>query len=266
MTEDWLQANRAHWDERTPIHVRSEFYDVPGFLAGKTSLRPFELEEVGDVAGRDLVHLQCHFGLDTLSWARGGARVAGLDFSGAAIAGARRLTERAGLEADWVEADVYEAPAAFGGRTFDIVYTGLGAIIWLPDIRRWARTVVALLRPGGFLYLAEFHPIGWVFADEDLTLAYPYFQTEALVLDDEGSYADPAAATVHNRTFSWNHALGDVVTAVIEAGLTVELLREYPHTLFQRWPFLERRDDAFHLPADMPSLPLMFSLRARRAG
>jgi SAM-dependent methyltransferase len=265
---DWRETNRANWDERVPIHVASEFYDVASFKAGQERLRPFEISEVGDVTGKDLVHLQCHFGIDTLSWARRGARVAGLDFSGPAIREARRLAAELGLDATFVCSDVYEAPRALDGRRFDIVYTGLGALNWLPDIRSWAGIVATLLRPGGFLYLAEFHPFSWVFGDENLTAVHDYFHgEEPQVWDEPGTYADPDAETVHNRTYEWNHPLGEVLSAVIGAGLVLESLREHDYTLFSRWPFLEKHGSGtYRLPEGMPTLPLMYSLRARRQG
>ena len=264
--DEWREANRANWDERVPIHVSGEFYDVAGFKAGGERLRPFELSEVGSVSGKDLVHLQCHFGIDTLSWARRGARVVGLDFSAPAIEEARRLADELGLEADFVQSDVYGAAGALGGRDFDVVYTGLGALNWLPDIRGWARVVASLVRPGGFLYLSEFHPFSWVFGDEDLTVAHDYFHgEEPEVWDEPGTYADLDAETVHNRTYEWNHTLGEVVSAVIEAGLILEFLHEHDHTLFPRWPCLEKVGfDTYRLPDGKPRLPLMYSLRARR--
>ncbi len=263
--EEWFEANRANWDERVPIHVSGDFYDVAGFEAGEERLRPFELAEVGDVAGKDLVHLQCHFGLDTLSWARHGARVTGLDFSAPAIEAARELASRLGLDAGFVRANVYDAVRALDGRAFDVVYTGFGALNWLPDIERWAGVVAALLGPGGFLYLAEFHPFAHVFGDEDLTVEHDYFHDEPQVWDEPGTYADPEAETVHNRTYEWNHPLGDVVGAIVGAGLTVELLSEHDHTLFPRWPFLRRSPSgAYLLPEGTPRLPLMYSLRARK--
>jgi 2-polyprenyl-3-methyl-5-hydroxy-6-metoxy-1,4-benzoquinol methylase len=255
--------NRAWWDERVPLHVASDFYDVEAFKAGANTLRPFELEEVGDVSGRSLVHLQCHFGLDTLSWARLGARVTGLDFSHPAVEAARSVAADTGLDAEFVTASVHDAPAALGDRRFDVVYTGLGALNWLPDIQRWAGVVAQLVARGGFLYLSEFHPIANVFADEDLALEHDYFQTEPLTFDDPGTYADLEAHTKHNRTEEWVHPLGDVVSAVIEAGLVIELLHEHDYTLFPRWPFLEQDGDAYRFPAGQPRLPLMYSLRAR---
>jgi SAM-dependent methyltransferase len=263
MPDEYEALNRAMWDERVPIHVASDFYDVPGFLAGASALRAFELDEVGDVDGITLVHPQCHFGLDTLSWARRGARVTGLDFSGPAVEAARRLAGDAGIEAEFVESDVYAAVEALGGRRFDLVYTGLGAVNWLPDIERWATVMAALVAPGGRFYLAEFHPFSAVFADEDLTVAYPYFHTEPLEWDEPGTYADLQAPTVNNRSVEWNHGVGAVVSALIAAGLRIEFLHEHDHTPFPRWPFLARAEGGiYRLPEGMPSLPLMYSLLA----
>jgi 2-polyprenyl-3-methyl-5-hydroxy-6-metoxy-1,4-benzoquinol methylase len=264
--EEWREANRANWDERVPIHATGEFYDVAGFKAGQERLRPFEISEVGDVRGKDLLHLQCHFGIDSISWARRGARVAGLDFSAPAIREARRLAAEIGVEAEFVQSDAYDAPDALGGRDFDVVYTGLGAINWLPDIRRWAGVVAALVRPGGFLYLSEFHPFSFVFGDDDLSVAHDYFRgEEPYVWDEPGTYANFDAETIHNRTYEWNHPLGEVVSAVIEAGLTLEFLHEHDYTLFPRWPFLEKTGfDTYRLPEGTPRLPLMYSLRARK--
>lgn len=168
---DYLRINQANWDARVPVHLDSDFYDVAGFKAGGSALRPFELAEVGDVAGRSLAHLQCHLGLDTLSWARLGAEVTGLDFSGAAIEQARSIAAECGLPARFVTADVYDAPRALG-ETYDIVYTGVGALVWLPDLTRWAEAVAALLNPGGFLYLAEFHPFTNVLDDDTGATVY----------------------------------------------------------------------------------------------
>jgi SAM-dependent methyltransferase len=264
MPEEWIELNRAMWDERVPIHVASEFYDVEGFLAGANTLRPFELHEMGPVDGLTLVHAQCHFGLDTLSWARLGARVTGLDFSGAAIAAAREVADRAGVDAEFVQANVYDAPTALGGRRFDVVYTGLGAINWLSDIERWASTMAQLVATGGRFYLAEFHPFTEVFGDDDLTLSRSYFEQGPLRYDEPGTYADLSAPTVNNRSVEWEHKLGDVVSAIAAAGLRIEFLHEHDYTLFERWPMLERGEGGiYRLPEGTPSLPLMFSLRAR---
>ncbi|MET0972248.1 MAG: class I SAM-dependent methyltransferase [Thermoleophilaceae bacterium] len=262
MTSD---VNRAFWDERVPIHTASDFYDVEAFKAGELTLEPFEIEELGDVRDRTLVHLQCHFGLDTLSWARRGARVTGLDFSAPAVEAARELAAQIGVDAEFVTADVYDAVKALGGRRFDVVYTGGGALNWLPDLPRWAGVVSDLIEPGGVLYLSEFHPFQWVFGDEDLTVEYDYFHRRLDFDDYPGTYADPTAKTEHNRTEEWSHALADVITAVIDAGLVLEQLHEHEHTSFERWPFLEKSGRRnWRMPEGRPRLPLMYSLRARR--
>jgi SAM-dependent methyltransferase len=266
--EDWFETNRAWWDERVPIHVGGDFYALESFVADPdaTRLRPFEIAELGDVAGRTLVHPQCHFGLDTLSWARRGASVTGIDFSPPAVEAATDAAGRAGLDARFLLGNVYDAVDLVGGRTFDIVYTGLGALNWLPDIGRWAQVMADLAAPGGLLYLVEFHPLHSILGDEDLTVTYPYFHDEPQRFDDgDGTYADLAATTETSETVEWTHGLGEVLTAVLDAGLTIESFREYDHTLFPRWPFLVRGDDgAYRLPPDMPAIPLMYSLRARK--
>ena len=266
-----LTTNRAWWDERVPIHASGGFYDVEGFRAGGSTLDPFEVEEAGDVSGKRLVHLQCHFGLDTLSWARRGASVVGLDFSAPAVEAANALAADTGLDARFVTADVYTAPDALGGERFDIVYTGLGALNWLPDLRRWASVVASLLVTGGFLYLVEFHPFTWVFGDDDLSVVLDYFHDPAgSRFDEPGTYADLDAETSHNVTLEWNHPISDVIGALLGAGLRLEIFNEHDHTHFPRWPELEvDRDarevgDVYRPPAGFPRLPLIYSLRARR--
>ena len=263
---DRLEANRSMWDERVPLHVGSSFYDVDAFRRHPDRIRPFEAEEAGDVTGKDLVHLQCHFGLDTLSWATRGARVTGLDFSEPAVAAARAVAADLGIAAEFVVGNVYDARDVLDGRTFDVVYTGIGALNWLPDVPEWARVVASLLRPGGFLYLAEFHPIGWVFPfTDELTVVNDYFDDQPRFDDEPGSYVDVGAVTLENDCYEWQHTLGDVVTAIIDAGLAIELLHEHDVTLFERWPWLERRGlDEYRFPAGRPRLPLMYSVRARR--
>ncbi|WP_043614748.1 class I SAM-dependent methyltransferase [Nonomuraea candida] len=259
---DYLRINRANWNARVPVHVTSDFYDVAGFRAGGSALRPFELEEVGDVAGRDLVHLQCHFGLDTLSWARRGARVTGLDLSDAAIGEAARIAGECGIPARFVAADVYDAPEALGGATYDIVYTGVGALVWLPDVTRWAATVAALLRPGGFLYIAEFHPFTDVLDDETGTrVTHDYFDRGPHVYADPYSYAGDDVLE-HQTSVQFRHGLGEIVTAIAAAGLRVEFLHEHDHTLFRRFATLTGEEGVYRMPGEAPRIPLMFSLRA----
>lgn len=265
--EDRIRLNRAWWDERVALHMAGEFYDVGGFLAGRSTLRPFEVAEMGDADGFSLVHLQCHFGLDTLSWAREGAVVTGVDFSAEAVAAAKDLARRASLEADFIEAAVYDAVGALAGRTFDVVYTSIGSIIWLPDITRWARTVAELLAPGGRFYMAEFHPFSVVLGDEELTVTDSYFDGGPFLHEESGSYADPGAETIHRQSLTWHHGLGTVISALAQAGLRIEFLHEHPHTLRARWPFLVRRPDrTYHMPAGRPQVPLLYSVKATATG
>ncbi|MFC6885611.1 MULTISPECIES: class I SAM-dependent methyltransferase [Actinomadura] len=262
--EDYRTLNRALWDERVPIHFGSAFYDVEGFRQGAISLRGFELREVGDVAGRRMVHLQCHFGLDTLSWARRGALMTGLDFSGPAVEAARRLAVDAHLPARFVQADVYDAVAALGA-TYEIVYTGLGSLVWLPDVARWASVVAALLEPGGFLYLSEFHPFADILDDaEGRMVEYDYFDRGPHVWDEKGTYTGEWADTEHTRSVQFQHGVGEVVSALTGAGLRVEFLHEHDFTLFPRYESMERDGATYRLPKERPRLPLMYSLRATR--
>ncbi|MFI1938268.1 class I SAM-dependent methyltransferase [Streptomyces purpureus] len=266
---DWREANRARWDERVPIHVASDFYEVEAFRAGKDALRDFELTEVGDVTGRSLLHLQCHIGLDTLSWARRGtSHVVGLDFSEPAVETARSLAAEIGLtpdQASFVAADVYDAAQAVPDSAYDIVYTGCGALNWLPDIERWAETAASLVAPGGFLYVSEFHPLTDALDDAGSRLTYDYFSRDPWVDEAPGTYTDRDAGTVHNRSVEWTHTIGDVVSAIAAAGLRIELLHEHDVTLFERFDGLRRHDDGFYrFPGDRPRMPLMYSLRASR--
>jgi SAM-dependent methyltransferase len=274
--EHFRDTNRAMWDERVAIHVDSDFYGVEQFLAGQSKLRFFEADDLPPLAGRSLLHLQCHFGLDTLSLARLGARVTGLDFSQPALDAAADLARRAGIEgARWVCSDVYAAREALGGERFDVVYTGGGAIIWLDDIERWARVVADSVAPGGTFYMWEFHPAAAVFDDErddDLMVArYPYFAERArpLHFDEPGTYASERVDTHHNESFEWPHSLGSVVTALIAAGLRLEFLHEFAVSAFKRFPSMvldETRSQPgrpYYVLPDRPErVPMMYSLRA----
>jgi SAM-dependent methyltransferase len=257
----WFEANRAMWDERVPIHVAGDFYDVAGFEAGASTLRPFEVDELGDVQDRELLHLQCHFGLDTLSWARRGAKVTGLDFSAPAVEAARKVAERVGIAARFVHANVYDARAALD-RDYDVVYTGLGALCWLPDLDRWADVVAGLTRPGGTVYLSEFHPITDTLGDEALTFERDYFGGGPHVWDEPGTYAALEASTTANLSYEWIHPVSDVIQALLSRGLVLQSFREHDYTLFPRWPFLVNQGNhQYRLPDDLPKLPLMYSLR-----
>lgn len=264
-----FRVNRARWDELVPIHLRSPDYRVAAFKAGEDHLHPIEAAEIGAIAGKRLLHLQCHFGLDTLCLARRGAVVTGLDFSPAAIAAARSLAAETGIPAGFVDGNLYDAPTLLAER-FDIVYVSWGALNWLPDISRWANVVADMLETGGFLYLLEGHPAAMALAQEGpaapILPTYDYFQhPEPLVSFAPTSYTGDPDPVAHTEMHEWIHPLGAVVTALIEAGLVLDWLREHDRVAWQLFPCLEEGSDhMWRMPAGRPSLPLAYSIRARR--
>ena len=270
--EEAMAANQRLWDIWTGIHAKGDFYDLAAFRAGGIRLRPYELEMIGEVEDRSLLHLQCHFGIDTLSFARLGARVTGADFSPAAVELARSLAVDLGFpEARFVQSNVYDLPANLDG-TFDIVYTSRGVLGWLPDIRAWARVAAHFLAPGGVFFITEIHPVILTFQEEgvapgELRLAYPFWEhRDPITFAVTGSYADPSADVGDGVVeHGWDHGLGEIVNALIEAGLRIEALVEHPF-LAWRLDFLAEDppgSDDWRLPPESKGeLPLMFSLRA----
>jgi SAM-dependent methyltransferase len=273
---DWRALNRANWDERVPLHLAAPIYDDASLRAGQAKRNAIEEAEFGPVAGLRLLHLQCHFGRDSLILAQRGARVVGLDFSPPAIAAARSLAARLGLadRARFVEADLYDAPSAIAepAASFDRVYVTWGAICWLPDIAGWARIIAHFLRPGGSLYLAEGHPAAMVLDDAVSQpdgrpgLLRPYFHSEPLLIDDPTDYADLDARLTNSRTCEWIHPLGSVVSALIAAGLRLDWLREHDAITWRMFNCLVEGPDGLFRWPDKPWLPLSYSLQASKPG
>ena len=267
--DEYTEANRRHWDEVVPIHAGSDFYDVASFKAGKTKLKPVELEELSDVRAKTMLHLQCHFGLDTLSWAREGAIVTGVDFSNQAIETARALAAECNIDARFIVSNVYELPDKLDGQ-FDIVFTSYGALCWLPDIPRWAQVAAHFVKPGGTFYVAEFHPFAGIFDDaqdvDDLHVRHPYFPTdEPLRFDDLGTYTDRGAELKNSTTYEWLHPVSEVVTALIDAGLRIEFLHEFPFSTYQFLSFTKIvADGSARLTKHDGSVPLLYSIKARK--
>ena len=264
-----MDVNRLYWEEAVDFHMRSAFYDVDGFRAGRCTLDPIVKSELGDVSGRHVLHLQCHFGMDSLSLARRGAVVTGLDYSGAAIAAARTLSQEIDVPARFVESNLYDARAAIDDR-FDLVFTSWGVIGWLPDLGEWARIIAHFLKPGGRFYIAEGHPaIHWFddrpgAAEAPLTAIYPFRgDGKAEFYDEPGTYADRDADLVNTKEYFWRHGLGDIVSAIAAAGLRIDTLHEHPVVPWQALPALAPGDDGYwRTPPDRPDLTLSFSLSA----
>lgn len=268
--EEYKKANLALWNEYADLHPGSEFYDLEGFRAGRNSLKKLEREELGDVTGKSLLHLQCHFGMDTLSWARLGAKVTGVDFSDRAIALAQGLSQELGLDARFICSDVLELPQTLHEQ-FDIVFTSYGALIWLPDLTRWGQVVAHFLKPGGTFYIAEFHPFAMVFDNDrgvtELKVRYPYFHSsEPLKFEVEGSYVDRDAKFKQTVDYEWVYTMGDVINALAGAGLRIEFLHEFSHCEYQMLPELMEKDAEgyWRLKKQTESVPFIFSIKATK--
>lgn len=242
---DYRTLNRANWDERAPAHAASPDYHLDEFRRDPAYLSDvvrFDRALLGDVEGMRGVHLQCHIGTDTISLARLGARMTGLDFSPQALAEARALSEELGAGVDFVEADVYDAAEVLPAGEFDLVFTGIGALCWLPSVRRWGQVVSRLLKPGGRLFIREGHPALWAVADPlpadgRLELGFPYFETEEpLVWDDGSTYVETDHVFEHTVTHEWNHGLGEIVTSLLEEGLRLDTLVEHDSVPWEAFP------------------------------
>ena len=273
---DYRTINRVNWDERVPAHAASPDYDVAKFVSDPEFLSKvvaFDLPLLGDIAGARGAHLQCHIGTDTISLARLGASMTGLDFSPAAIAQARELAARTGADAAFVEADAYDAADVLGRAAFDLVFTGIGALCWLPSVRRWAGVVAGLLRPGGRLFIREGHPMLWALddtrKDDLLTVEFPYFERdEPLIWDEGGTYVQTDVTFEHNVSYSWNHGLGEIVTALLDAGMELTGLTEHDSVPWEALPGrMERVDGGEWRLADRPwRVPHSYTLQAVRRG
>jgi len=261
--DNYAEVNRRLWNAKTEYHLTSAFYDVAGFRAGKTSLNDIELGLLGDVTGQQILHLQCHFGQDSLSLSRLGAHVTGVDLSDKAIAEARKLAQQLDLPARFIWSDVYELPQHLD-QQFDMVLTTYGVLGWLPDMERWAAIVDHFLKPGGRLILVEFHPVVWMFDTDFTRVDYSYFNHETITETEAGTYAN-RTAPIQETAVSWNHSLSEVLGALLHQGLEITHFEEYdysPYNCFaQLEPTGERHYRLKHLPG---KLPLVYSVVARK--
>lgn len=269
-----IEANRANWDARAPIHVASAFYGLDGSRPAESWFADYEWSDLGELSGREVVHLQCHLGTETVAFAQRGAVTYGLDISAEAVAAARRIAAERGLAVGYHEADVHDAVEVLGAGRFDVVYTGKGAVCYLPDIDLWAQVVHDLLKPGGFLYLAEFHPLLDALGEvpepgreDSLELRHDYLSGRgAIAKDSSHTYTDGPALSSATTAYEWRHGVGEVVTALAGAGLRIEVVREDERLPWPRFPSMVAGEDGwFRLPEQAPRIPLLYAIRARRA-
>lgn len=254
---DYLKINRQTWDQRTAVHIKSDFYDVNGFLQGNTSLREIELAEMPDVAGKKMLHLQCHFGLDSLSWTRKGALVTGVDISQDAIDKATELAQQTRLDAQFICDDIYHFGVSVAPQ-YDIVFVSYGAICWLPSITRWAELIAASLKPGGLFYMVEFHPV------IDLMYNFSYFHRDDPDIETMGTYTDGGDA-ISTAMATWSHPLADVINALIQAGLTLQGMKEFPFSPYRCFDNLEEKEPGrYYWLKEGHPVPLVYSVTATR--
>jgi len=261
--EAYFDTNKELWNKKTAVHVRSEFYDVDGFKSGKSSLNHIELEEVGDVQGKTMLHLQCHFGLDTLSWARMGAKTTGVDFSEEAIQLARSLSEETGIPSDFICSNIYDLEQNLDQK-FDIVFTSYGTIGWLPDLDKWASLISHALNDDGFFYIVEFHPVIWMYDDKLEKVKYAYHNKGPIVEETEGTYAD-RTANIKQVEYGWNHSLGEVINSLIQHGMSIRFLNEYPYSPYNVFQNMEKNPDGFWWHKKYKDkIPMLYSLKAHK--
>lgn len=258
---DYKRINRETWNEKTDVHIASDFYDMTGFRAGKNSLNGIELELLGDISGKSVLHLQCHFGQDTLSMARMGAWTTGVDISDKAIQRARELAAEMHLPTQFVCCDLYETRQHIT-ETFDIVYATYGTIGWLPDLDKWAEVIAASLKPGGRLVFVEFHPVVWMFDDHFKVVAYRYFKDEPIVETVSGTYADRESDLV-NKTVSWNHGLTEVLGSLLNQGLRITQFKEFDYSPYGIFADSDEFEPGkFRVAGFGNKLPLVYALEA----
>jgi 2-polyprenyl-3-methyl-5-hydroxy-6-metoxy-1,4-benzoquinol methylase len=261
MEEKYLDLNRTNWNNRVAGHLTSDFYEMDAFRAGKSSLKEIELALLGDIKGKSVLHLQCHFGQDTLSLARMGAQVMGIDFSDKAIDEAKNLAAELSIDAEFICCDVYSAPEHLQEK-FDFVYTTYGTIGWLPDVSKWADVIAHFLKPNGKLIFVDFHPVVWMFDDNFTHVAYNYFQEDPIIEEVSGSYADKSLE-ISDTTITWNHGLSEVYQALQRAGLTIDHFSEYPFSPYDCLNDLtEEEPNRFQVKHLVNKIPMVYALTA----
>ena len=261
--DNYFDINKATWNDKVKVHAKSDMYDLEAFKTGKSSLMSYELEALGDVFGKSLLHLQCHFGQDTLSWSRMGAKCTGIDLSDEGIKLAQNLNDELKLDAEFICCNVLDT-SKYVKDTFDIVFTSYGVIGWLPDLKPWGKMIAERLKKGGTFFMAEFHPIVWMFdyLDHKPIMKYGYMQDEVIYEEYEGTYADETSKML-SKEYGWNHGLSEVVNSLIEAGLHIEYLKEFDESPYDVLPNLVKTDSEM-FTTEEKLYPLIFTLKASK--
>lgn len=259
--EHYFEENKRLWNQRTAVHKDSAFYDLPSFLLGKSSLTSIESAELGNIAGKKILHLQCHFGMDSLSLARMGAEVTGVDLSDTAIEEARKLNDQLSLKANFICCNVYNLKEHLD-ESFDIVFTSYGVIGWLPDLNKWAEIISCYLKPGGFFYMAEFHPVVWMLDEDFKEVKYYYHNQETIIIDSQGTYTD-RDADIRGKEYSWNHGIGEVLNALLSRKLQLQFFNEYSYSPFPCFRnIIQGSDGNWRVLGLEDKIPMVYSLKA----
>ena len=262
--DKYFEANKQGWNKRTAVHKTSSFYDVESFKKGATSLNKMELEDLGNVKGKELLHLQCHFGMDTLSWAREGAIVTGIDFSEDAIETAKELSREINVPAEFICCNVYDTLQHIT-RQYDIVFASYGVIGWLPHLDKWAAVISKAVKPGGIFYLAEFHPFVWLWDDDFTKIQYHYHNQKVIRTEQSGTYTD-RNANIKFEEYSWNHSISEVLNVLIQHGFTIEHFNEYNYSYYNCFSNTVKGNDGYYRIKGMEDLiPMMYSVKAVKA-
>ncbi|MDX1686012.1 MAG: class I SAM-dependent methyltransferase [Saprospiraceae bacterium] len=260
ISEDYIRINRDSWNKRTERHFESLFYDNASFLEGRSSLNDIELSLLGDITGKKILHLQCHFGQDSISLARLGAQVTGVDLSGNAIEKARALSKAAGTSCRFIESDIYELPAKLDEQ-FDIVFTSYGTIGWLPDINKWAGVVERFTKKNGWIIMAEFHPFVWMFDDDFKTISYRYFNDKPIIESEEGSYTENSKSDTY-ASVTWNHGLAEVLQALVDREFDLEVIREYDYSPYNCFKgTVEVKKGKYRIEKLGDRIPMVYALK-----
>ncbi len=263
MENNYIEINRQSWNNRVDAHLKSEFYDLDNFLKGKSSLNSIELDMLGDVSGKSILHLQCHFGQDTISLSRLGAEVIGVDLSDKAIESAKHLANESQCSATFICCDVYDLPNHLD-KKFDIIFTSYGTIGWLPDLNKWAQVISQFLKPNGQFIFVEFHPVVWMFDDNFEKIGYRYFNSGAIIESESGTYADKDA-DIKQSYVMWNHGMGEVLNSLIKNGLEINSLDEFdysPYNCFNKT--IEFEPNKYRIAHLDDKIPMVYSLRATK--